>query len=235
MRVHEEWLLTPARVAVHLPTATAVLADLHLGYNEARRRDGEAVPPADLALILAPLRAVLAAHSVNQVVIAGDLFEAGCNAALAADLSAWMTAAGVERCAVVPGNHDRGLVGSAAGLAIHADGCIVGRWQIVHGDGCLPNGPVIHGHEHPWARWSSRVGGPCYLVGEERIVLPAFSQDAAGVNVVNARKWQKYRCCIVAGDRVLDFGELGALKKRLGRDPRGPRPAKRDRGKTSYQ
>ena len=56
MLVHDEWLLTPARVAVHRPTATAVLADLHLGYNDARRRDGEAVPPADLTLILAPLR-----------------------------------------------------------------------------------------------------------------------------------------------------------------------------------
>ena len=54
MLVHDEWLLMPQRVAVHLPTATAVLSDLHLGYNEARRRDGEAVPPADLTLSGAP-------------------------------------------------------------------------------------------------------------------------------------------------------------------------------------
>ena len=80
MLTQDEWLLSPARVAVHLPSATAVLADLHLGYNDARRRDGEAVPPADLALILSPLRCVLAAHSVRRVVIAGDLFEAGYSA-----------------------------------------------------------------------------------------------------------------------------------------------------------
>jgi uncharacterized protein len=217
MRVHEEWLLTPARVAVHLPTVTAVLADLHLGYNEARRRDGEAVPSANLALILAPLRTVLATHLIGRVVVAGDLFEAGFNAALAVDLLAWMKAAGVDQCDVVPGNHDRGLTGNVPGLAIYPEGCAVGRWQVVHGDGRLPDSPVIHGHEHPWARWSSRAGGPCFLVGEERIVLPAFSQDAAGVNVVNARKWQKYRCCVVAGDHVLDFGELAALRKRLSR------------------
>ena len=91
MLVHNEWLLTPARIAVHSPTATAVLADLHLGYNDARRRDGEAVPPADLALILAPLQSVIATHDIRNVVIAGDLFEAGVNADLAAELVSWLT------------------------------------------------------------------------------------------------------------------------------------------------
>ena len=235
MLVHDEWLLTPQRVAVHLPTATAVLADLHLGYNEARRRDGEAVPPADLVFILAPLQSVITAHSVRQVVIAGDLFEAGVVTTLAAELIRWMNAAGVELAAVVPGNHDRGLVAGGHGLPIRPDGFKVGRWRVVHGDGRPPDGPVIQGHEHPFVRWSSRAAGPCYLVGEERIVLPAFSEDAAGANVINARKWSKYRCGVVAGDRVLDFGELAALRKRLGRDPKGPRPARRDGRNDRYQ
>src|SRR5436309_2915696 len=30
MRVNKDWLLTPQRAALHLPTATAVIADLHL-------------------------------------------------------------------------------------------------------------------------------------------------------------------------------------------------------------
>jgi putative SbcD/Mre11-related phosphoesterase len=234
MLVHDEWLLTSQRIAVHLPTATAVLADLHLGYNEARRRDGEAVPPADLTFLLAPLRSVIAAHAVSRVVVAGDLFEAGPVAGLAADLLRWMESSGVAWI-VVPGNHDRGLADGGHGLRIHSDGCMVGRWRVVHGDGPPPDGPVIQGHEHPCVRWSDRVGGPCYLVGEERIVLPAFSEDAAGVNVVSARKWRKYRCCVVAGDRVLDFGELALLRKRLGRDPKGSRPARRDKRRVRYQ
>jgi uncharacterized protein len=217
MLVHDEWLLTPQRVAVHLPTATAVLSDLHLGYNEARRRDGEAVPPADLTFILAPLRRVTADHSVYRIVIAGDLFEAGPIADLAAEFQAWMTDAAVELTAVVPGNHDRGLTVGGHGLPIQPDGCMVGRWRVVHGDGRLPEGPLIHGHEHPCVRWSSRAAGPCYLVGEERIVLPAFSEDAAGVNVISTRKWKKYRAAVIAGEGVLDFGELAGLRKRLGR------------------
>jgi len=235
MLVHDEWLLTARRVAVHLPTATAVLADLHLGYNEARRRDGDAVPPADLGLILAPLHAAAVAHSVRRVVIAGDLFESGAVTSPAADLLRWTRWANLELTAVVPGNHDRGLAADARGLPIHPEGCTVGRWRVVHGDGRLPDGQVVHGHEHPWVRWSTRVGGPCYMVGDERIVLPAFSQDAAGINVINGRKWARYRCCVVAGERVLDFGELAALKKRLGRGPDGPRPRRHDRGSARYQ
>ena len=204
-----------------------MLADLHLGYNDARRRDGEAVPPADLALILAPLQSVIATHDIRNVVIAGDLFEAGVNADLAAELVSWLTRGGVKS-AIVPGNHDRGLANASHCLSIHSEGFMVGRWRVVHGDGRLPDGPLIHGHEHPRVRWSSRVGGPCYLVGEERIVLPAFSQDAAGVNVIPTRKWRKYRCCVIAGDQVLDFGELDALRKRLDRGPKRPRSMKQD-------
>src|SRR5262249_24855004 len=43
MRTEDDWLLTAARTAIHRPTATAILSDLHLGYAEARRRNGEAV------------------------------------------------------------------------------------------------------------------------------------------------------------------------------------------------
>ena len=159
MIVHGEWLLTPARVAVHLPTATAVLADLHLGYNEARRRDGEAVPAANLALVLAPLTPLIVAQAVRRVVIAGDLFEAGPSAVLAEELLTWMKAAGVELAGVAPGNHDRGFHACSHGLPVHPDGVAVGRWRVVHGDERLPDGPVVHGHDHPCVRWSGRVGG----------------------------------------------------------------------------
>jgi putative SbcD/Mre11-related phosphoesterase len=235
MRVHDEWLLTPQRVAVHLPTATAVLADLHLGYNEARCRDGDAVPKTDLSLILAPLRAAASAHGVRRVVIAGDLFESGAAASLVAGLQRWIAWADLDLAAVVPGNHDRGLAADPRGLPSHPHKYTLGRWRVVHGDGPLPDGPLIHGHEHPSVRWSANVGGPCYLVGKERIVLPAFSGDAAGVNVINSRKWSRCRCCVIAGDRVLDFGELAALKKRLGRGRGRPRPRRRDRGSAHYQ
>jgi putative SbcD/Mre11-related phosphoesterase len=213
MQVHGDWLLTPERAALHLPTATAVVADLHLGYDQVRRRGGEAVPAVGLEEALAGLGAVLFRHDVRRLVIAGDLFEDGRCAGQAAELLRWLEAAGVELTGVVPGNHDRGLSKSAAVLPVVAEGVLLGGWRVVHGDGRLPRGRLVHGHVHPVLRWGPHVVAPCYLVGERRIVLPAFSADAAGVGVLDDPRWRRFRCCAIADTDVLDFGPLGDLAR----------------------
>jgi metallophosphoesterase superfamily enzyme len=217
MRVLADWLLTPQRVAVHLPSATAVAADLHLGYGLARRRGGEAVPVRPLAEHLAPLEGVIGRHEVGRLVVAGDLLEDGRHggegeAGLAAQLLAWLGGVGCELAGVVPGNHDRGLGKSA--LPLFPEGFTLGEWRVVHGDAELPAGPLVQGHEHPWVRWTALLSGPCYLAREGHLVLPAFSPDAAGVNVLGARRWAGHRCYVVAGDAILDFGEVGRLQRR---------------------
>ncbi len=216
-RVLGYWLLTPQRVALHLPTATAVVADLHLGYDEARRLRGEAVPARQLDEQLAPLHHALTRHRCRRLVVAGDLLEdGGCRDALSA-FQGWLEAAGVELVAVVPGNHDGGLAEAGSELAVCAEGVRLGEWRVVHGDGELPEGPVVQGHEHPWFRWRGRLSAPCYLVGPSRIVLPAYSDDAAGANVRGYRRWRDFRCLVIAGDEVLDFGELSTLGHRAAR------------------
>ncbi len=208
MIVHDEWLLTPARAALHLPTGTAVVADLHLGYAEARRRKGEAVPRPNLRALLEPLRGVLA----HRLVIAGDLFEAGPEPALTRALLDWLKKARLELIGVVPGNHDRGLTDGL--LPVCPEGVVLGRWRVVHGDGELPAGAVVHGHEHPCLRWRG-VTAPCYLVGPERLVLPAFSRDAAGVNMLGEATWGDWSCAVIAGEQVLDFGRIDSLPSRM--------------------
>jgi uncharacterized protein len=213
MMVHGDWLLTSARVAIYQPTQTAVLTDLHLGYAEARQRGGEAVPFRGLDAILAPLHTLLTQQHVTQMVIAGDLFEAGHNGMLATGLLAWLWERSVTLLAVVPGNHDRGLAAAEA-LPVASDGYTLGSWRIVHGDGPLPQGPVVQGHEHPCLRWSG-VSAPCYLLAPDRLILPAFSLDASGVNVVVDPRWRSFVCAVIVGDKVLDFGLLGALPAAL--------------------
>jgi metallophosphoesterase superfamily enzyme len=233
VRVHEDWLLTPQRAAVHLPTATAVVADLHLGYDQARRRGGEAVPDVGLEETVALLGALLAGRPVRRLVVAGDLIEDGRGVAPAAELLAWLRAAGVELAGVVPGNHDRWVTrsgdcattasgdrattdGDAGLLPICPDGFALGRWRVVHGDGPLPEGPVVYGHFHPCLRLSGRAA-PCYLVSDDHLVLPAFSADAAGVNVLGQRRWRSFRCLVPVADQVLDFGEVGKVRNRVGK------------------
>jgi metallophosphoesterase superfamily enzyme len=209
VRVHDDWLLTPERAAVHLPTTTAVVADLHLGYAEARRRAGEAVPSVPLETVLAPLEAVFAGRRCRRLVIAGDLFEDAWRPEVAADLLGWLGRRGVGLSAVVPGNHDRHLPSS--GLPLAPGGVVLGRWRVVHGDGVLPVGPLVCGHFHPWLR-RGPVSAPCYLVGAKRIVLPAFSPDARGVNVCGQPGWRQYRCCAIADGEVLDLGAVAGLR-----------------------
>ena len=211
MIVLDEWLLTAQRAAVHLPSAAAVIADVHLGYGEARRRGGDAVPLVDAADALAPLLPLVERHALRRLVIAGDLFEAGARDELIDALVSWCERGKLE-LAVVPGNHDRGMSKVGQGLPLHPDGVTLGRWRVVHGDEALPAGAVVQGHEHPCARWSRRVGGPCFLVMANRLILPAFSRDASGVNVIGDPRWADFRCHVIAGERVLDFGFVKAMK-----------------------
>jgi metallophosphoesterase superfamily enzyme len=213
MIVLDEWLLTPERAAIHQPTRTAVVADLHLGYDRARRRGGDAVPSIPVAARMAGPLAALRRHGIARLAVAGDLLEDGRCRDVLDEFRAWLDGAGVELVGVAPGNHDRpALLEAGVDLPVFADGFDLGGWRVVHGDGDLPAGRVVCGHAHPWARWRGGVGGPCYLVGEGRLVLPACSADAAGVNVLGGRPWRAFRCCVIAGDQVLDFGTLANLR-----------------------
>jgi len=208
--VLDDWLLTPQRVAVHRPTATAVAADLHLGYAEARRRAGEAVLVPALHDLLGPLLSALDEAGVRRLVVAGDLFEAGGRPELVESLVGWMAAHRVELVAVVRGNHDRGLK-AREGLRVVAGPVQLGDWQVVHGDGTLPAGRVIHGHLHPCLRLrGARV--PCYLVGEARLVLPAYSAEAAGADI---GKGGDGLCChAIVGGQVLEVGDVSDRRRR---------------------
>src|SRR5262249_24542862 len=154
------------RVAVHIPTATAVVADLHLGYAEARRRAGDAVPARTVTELLQPLADTMQQHQAPRLVIAGDLFEAGVNEAVLAQLLAWVAASQAELVAVAPGNHDRGWKRLRDVLPICEEGHRLGDWLIVHGDGELPDGPLVLGHWHPSLRWG-RITAPCYLLRDD--------------------------------------------------------------------
>jgi metallophosphoesterase superfamily enzyme len=213
MCIHDDWLLTPQLVALHMATATGVVADLHLGYSDARQRGGEAVPCARVETVLAPLTGVIRAFAMRRLVIAGDLFEAACEPALVNDLVTWLGQWELELAGVVPGNHDRGIERHARLLPLYPRGFCLGDWLVVHGDGDLPPGRVVHGHEHPCLRPGGRAGAPCYLSDARRIILPAFSPDARGVNVLGVPAWRHFRCHVVLGPQVLDFGKVAAVSR----------------------
>lgn len=209
LTVHRDWLLTPHRAALHRPSETAVVADLHLGYDLARCQTGEAIPALSIAEAVADLKRLFAGAAVRRLVVAGDLVENRAGKEQVQSLLAWLSTAGVELVALVPGNHDRANL--FPGVPCFPEGFDLGGWRVVHGDRPLPEGSLILGHFHPCLRWGGTVSASCYLVGERHIVLPAFSRDAKGANVLGVRRWEAYRCAVVVGGEVLDFGGLKRL------------------------
>jgi metallophosphoesterase superfamily enzyme len=198
----DDWMLTPQRVAVHRPTATAVVADLHLGYHAARCRHGDAVPLPDLEAELAPLFQALETHALKNLLIAGDLFERHFDENIWKRFEERLARACVEFVGLVPGNHDRGLEDLSCGITILPQGHKLGRWHVYHGDGSVRKEPALVGHHHPGMVIHGKKM-PCYLVSPCRIVLPAYSKDAAGV-AMHPDRLRDYRCLAIAGNELLE-------------------------------
>lgn len=187
-RFCEEWLLLPERIALHEPTATVVIADLHLGYSAARQRMGDAIPVRGMEEELQPLMVAARTRDIRQLIIAGDLFERGFDEELNQRFLGVLERLRIRLLAVVPGNHDRGIEKQEHALPLFSDGFDFACWHVCHGDQPVEKTRVIMGHWHP----AVRVGGrkqPCFLTRGTRLILPAFSLDAAGVDVRRDSRW----------------------------------------------
>ena len=106
----EGWWLTPEGAAIHPHEQTAVIADLHLGYEWARGHAGDCVIAHSLNETLARLTTLLDRAAIARLVVAGDLVESSHPCRNTADdvrrLGDWLAGRGVSLVAV-EGNHDR--------------------------------------------------------------------------------------------------------------------------------
>jgi putative SbcD/Mre11-related phosphoesterase len=201
VRIDHELILTAQRAAVHAASCSAVIADVHLGYDQVRQAVGEAVPTFGWLALRRRLEALLARFPLRRLIVAGDLVENGRQVTAARELSDWLTSRGVELW-LVPGNHDRGL-GEWEGLRLAPEGMRLGRWLVRHTyDASLPH-PQIIGHHHPTVRLRDQPRPvPCYLVRSGLIILPASSEDAAGMRMTTAGSFRGFVCHAIVGDEV---------------------------------
>ena len=127
-----------------------------------------------------------------------------------ARLSRWLLDRGVSLVALA-GNHDRPRPGQNDSLDVKG-------WTIAHGHRPVVAPRTITGHLHPVLR-ADGVSARCFLVDESVIVLPAFSGNAAGVNIealaVCLPNRRSLRCVAIAGNDVLDFGPVPSLVRAL--------------------
>jgi putative SbcD/Mre11-related phosphoesterase len=221
------WVLVPEGGVIHPGVRTAVIADAHLGYEWARGKAGDCVPAHSLVETMSKLDRLLARARIERLVVAGDLVESprACSrtAADLVGLIRWLSSREIHTV-VLEGNHDvsvtrmLGRVSYPPNAITLAQSLVVAGWTVAHGDRPIEGDRTISGHQHPCLRISGRTA-PCFLVGSRRIILPAFSRNAAGCDVRTYRvpgKWSpdEPRCLASTGEELLDFGCLISLSVR---------------------
>ena len=233
LQLHDD-LELDARRAVWLPRSRSLaVADLHLGEAWVRRARGQLVPLDVADTTVARLRSLLESYRPERLVLLGDIVHAALP--LEGIRSAVTDLASLEREGLTLdlclGNHDRHLPRQLERWGL--------RWKTVsqialpeailfHGDvPVAPTGPHdaamsakrwrIQGHLHPALVLddgvASRVKVPCFLVAPGRLVLPAFSEMAAGVAVDRSGLVQD------AGDTLRFESAVACLGPRLLRIP----------------
>jgi putative SbcD/Mre11-related phosphoesterase len=207
------WTLVAEGALVHRSLRAAVIADVHLGYEWARGSGGDMVPAHSLRETIARLESLAQLLPIRSLIVAGDLVESAeaCPRTLCdvSSLAKWLGDHEIELLAI-EGNHDRGRATDLP-LELH-----LGGWSIAHGHLPLGPGRWIIGHHHPAVRLEG-VTAPCFLVHRRMVILPTFSANAAGRDVLtcglpSGLREHDFRCVIPIDGRLLDFGSLQRLR-----------------------
>lgn len=163
------------------------VSDLHLGRSERQARlSGSMLPPYETEDTLNRLEAVIGETSARTIVLVGDSFDDLTAAEEIADQISerLLRMAAGRKFVWVAGNHDPGpvdLPGSNMSAFRHGD--LIFRHIAKPG----AEGEVS-GHYHPKARFRLKgqfISRPCFLVDNQRIILPAFGTYTGGLDIQN--------------------------------------------------
>jgi metallophosphoesterase superfamily enzyme len=162
------------------PLRLLVVSDLHWGYVESHRAQGNLLPLWGDAQIARDLDALLVDYQPSAQLWLGDSLHTLKGRAAA---ESYLAACPVP-VTVVPGNHDARWEHACGPRWVQRD-----RFVFHHGDAAapteLPPGTIeIIGHHHPAFAWRDGAGArlkfPAFIRGESRWIMPAFSPWAAG-------------------------------------------------------
>ncbi len=179
--VQNEVLILSALRAIYWPRKkTLMLADMHLGKTGYFRSKGIPIPATVMDADLQRLSVLIDSYQPETIVIAGDMFHHDYNADIDC-FAAWRQQYSATEFVLVPGNHDKLLNINYQTLNIQLTEkrhCL-DPFTIIHEPGKGADSFMISGHIHPGytmmgrARQTLRL--PCFIVGQQQIILPAFS------------------------------------------------------------
>lgn len=169
---------------------TLIVADLHLGKEESLHDLGVPVPSGVLDETLMRLDRLLAATGARRLVVLGDLVhrQEGLTDEVVETVTRWRERFDGD-LDLVPGNHDELVKRLPAPWRVARLAAAVLDSPFVHLHDALPHagGYALGGHLHPVVRLDGGIDRlllPCFVVGDRRAVLPAFTRFSRGVRVL---------------------------------------------------
>ncbi len=178
---------------------TLVVADLHIGYEQALQKQGIYIPRSTYVKTKQAIGDMIERARPEKIVILGDVkHEFGVPSSQewveVKDLLKWLLDSGLK-VHVVRGNHDNYIIAilKKFEVELHQPAMVEGPYLMVHGHeplGEVPKGAevLLMGHEHPAIAVRDSLGVKrkfkCFLRGSWKdlsvVVLPALSPLASG-------------------------------------------------------
>lgn len=184
------WLL--ADKAVYWPARKCLLiADAHFGKASAYRSLGQPVPQGTTTANLQRLDRLLAAFPGAQVIFLGDFLHGpGSHASGTLNaLRAWRERHAGVALTLIRGNHDK-RAGDPPGdlnIEVVTEPLLMGPFALQHEPDAYASHHVLAGHVHPVYRLRGKgrqsLRLPCFLIGNQVSLLPAFGAFTGGYSV----------------------------------------------------
>jgi putative SbcD/Mre11-related phosphoesterase len=202
---------------------TAVIGDLHLGYESALEDEGMYIPRMNNNSIRDSLNRILCRYEPRRVVLLGDIkhdfrrapYE--CRDEVGTILDMLRDAAEVV---IVKGNHDNFIENIISGMGMTAwNNVDIAGFRMEHGHEDSGRRPVIIAHEHPSVRFGGPVGGgvkvQCFvhMKRDGIIVIPPFSPFSSGNDIAGTEFMSPAcRSADTGGADIYGISDLGILK-----------------------
>jgi len=202
----EDLLLLPEKAVYWPAERMLIVADIHFGKAASFRALGVPVPRGTTSENLAGLDALVAAHGARQVAFLGDFLHARAAHASSTQLAmlAWRQRNPELKLMLVRGNHDlhAGDPAAALGIELVDEPHGIGPFAFCHHPDIDTPAYALAGHVHPVYVLATRFDAlrlPCFVVGEQGMILPSFGAFTGGHAVKPAPGERIY---VTSGDAV---------------------------------
>ena len=228
IRVMDGVTITNDRCLILDDGPTAVIGDLHLGYESALEDEGFFIPRINAGSIRDALNRLLDRYEPARVVLLGDVkhdFRRSSYDARDEVRNTMRLISDAAETVVIRGNHDNYLQNILSDVGLTALSHIdIGGFRLEHGHEDSGVRPVVIAHEHPSVKIPGELSGgmkrQCYVGARNDgvIVIPPFSPFASGNDLnpgPDAVMAPALGTCDVTQAEIYGISDLGLME--LGR------------------